>query len=388
LTHTTFLVTLDTHSELFYFTSHIAHEIIYLAAPIHVITYPPFASPKLTTFMRQLPTSLHRWLKPFVFAMTSVLSLACLAQTPGTNAAAEPAAVEIPIVCPPEFVPPSQAQLPEKLANAKDKGFLYAVSKNGATSWLYGTIHIGNEDSMVPSRTLITTLLGAKAFALELDPTDTSPLLAALSEYKGQALNRALSTEKRIAMMEHLAKQSCSNVDALRALPILMQALALSLQAAKYVGLHTEAAQEFIIAGVAQATGKKIHALETINQQLDALSGKSVADGNLLLDDFFNTHDDPKNVEKMQALMNLWLAGDEAKLNSYFDWCECAETAAEQAQFKRLLAERNVGLIQNAIQLHEQYAGGVFIAVGSLHLIGESGFIKGLETAGYTIKRL
>ncbi len=81
---------------------------------------------------------LAKWL---ALCLWQLLPCAVIAQTLAQSPACPPA--------PPVMTSESAAQ---GIRGAKDKGFLYAFSKNGQTSWLFGTMHIGNEATLFQGR--------------------------------------------------------------------------------------------------------------------------------------------------------------------------------------------------------------------------------------------
>ncbi|MDH5253497.1 MAG: TraB/GumN family protein [Nitrospira sp.] len=55
---------------------------------------------------------------------------------------------------------------------ATDHGFLWKIQKQGHTGYLYGSIHLGKREWMVPGPTTIAALQSSKVIALELDILD------------------------------------------------------------------------------------------------------------------------------------------------------------------------------------------------------------------------
>jgi len=53
--------------------------------------------------------------------------------------------------------------------NAKDHGFLWKISKQGHTSYLYGTIHVAKFDWMFPGFHIRQAIDASDTMALELD---------------------------------------------------------------------------------------------------------------------------------------------------------------------------------------------------------------------------
>ncbi len=48
--------------------------------------------------------------------------------------------------CPPEPSAPTPEFIQQLQVHARNRGFLWKISKGGHASWLYGTLHIGRAD--------------------------------------------------------------------------------------------------------------------------------------------------------------------------------------------------------------------------------------------------
>ena len=57
-------------------------------------------------------------------------------------------------------------------AEGTDHGFLWRISKDGRTSYLYGTMHVGKFDWAFPGPSLMQALRATDTVALELDMLD------------------------------------------------------------------------------------------------------------------------------------------------------------------------------------------------------------------------
>src|SRR5437773_2375632 len=71
--------------------------------------------------------------------------------------------------CPPTIAAPTPQQLYAALRNARDRGGLWTIEKDGRASWLSGTIHLGSLETAMPGPKLRAALRSADVIALELD---------------------------------------------------------------------------------------------------------------------------------------------------------------------------------------------------------------------------
>ncbi|MEO8362053.1 MAG: TraB/GumN family protein, partial [Vicinamibacteria bacterium] len=104
-------------------------------------------------------------IRPFLLTPWMIVASASLASAAQTSA---------PSTCPPAAQQPSPSEIAELAKNAKDHGFLWKATKDGKTSYLYGTIHVGRTDWMFPGPVTMSALRGTDAIALELDMMDPS----------------------------------------------------------------------------------------------------------------------------------------------------------------------------------------------------------------------
>ncbi|RZL35137.1 MAG: hypothetical protein EOP35_15380, partial [Rubrivivax sp.] len=82
--------------------------------------------------------------------------------------------------CPPVPAARSAAQSAAWAARAPDRGPLWRISRGGHSSWLYGSLHVGKADWPYPGPALRQAWAETEVLAVELDPADVAPALAAL----------------------------------------------------------------------------------------------------------------------------------------------------------------------------------------------------------------
>jgi uncharacterized protein len=290
--------------------------------------------------------------------------------------------------CPPEVPVITPQSVPERMRTAKNKGFLYSFSKDGQTSWLFGTLHLGDESTLFPGPQLQAVLNKSKAVALELDLTDPAALLKSIQAVTASESNQQIATSQRLAAIAAAAKAGCVPIANLTAMPIMLQAMTLVLNEAKFAGYFTDYSQESFLTGFAKATGKKLHGLETMDEQMRALVGENPQELAQIVDSILGSLKSPKTQQTFTRLVAMWRDTDVAKLNDYDQWCNCLNSEIEKKFMSRLIEQRNVIMLGRALKLHDQYQGSLLVGVGSLHLLGETGLVKGLEKLGFKVERL
>jgi uncharacterized protein YbaP (TraB family) len=135
----------------------------------------------------------------------------------------------------------------------------------------------------------------------------------------------------------------------------------------------------------AEATGKKVLGLETVDEQIETLDGMMQADQLLLLD---STLEQAGEIERMFAtLRDAYLARD---LVAVYDLLNAAkagdDTGAIERFEQRLIIDRNRRMVERMDALLQQ--GGAFVAVGALHLPGRQGILQLLADQGYQVTRV
>jgi uncharacterized protein YbaP (TraB family) len=285
--------------------------------------------------------------------------------------------------CPPPPAAPSADQLQAAQREARDVGLLWRMSKDGRDSWLFGTIHVGKLAWSAPGPGLRQALSRSDVLALEIDPLD--PQLAA---HLQQAMRDAPPADA--ALRQRLQAQSvaaCLGADALQGLHPMLQLVTLTLLQARQDGLDAAFAQELVLAATARAAGLRIVALESAQQQMDALLPADAAQMQQLLEQGLEQLERGHASQVLRRLATAWAAGDLDTLERYAEWCECADDEAQRAWLRRLNDDRNAHLAASIDALH---AGGqrVFAAVGALHMTGAQALPKLLKQRGYKVQRV
>ena len=135
----------------------------------------------------------------------------------------------------------------------------------------------------------------------------------------------------------------------------------------------------------AEAAGKTVLGLETVEEQIEALDGMTDADQLLLL---ASTLEQAGEIERLFAtLRDAYLARD---LVAVYDLLNAAKGNDGSGVFarleQRLVVARNRRMVDRMGSLLQQ--GNAFVAVGALHLPGEQGILQLLADRGYRVTRV
>lgn len=287
--------------------------------------------------------------------------------------------------CPPPPAPPSADEMRAAQRDARDRGFLWRLQKDGTVSWLYGTVHLAKLGWMFPGPKVREALDASGAVALELDLLDDDiqrRLAAGVAARPGDALPAAL--QQRLARR---AQAECAAAEVLSGMKPEFQIAALSMLAARRLGLEPGFGVDMFLSALARRERKPLTSLETVDEQLGALAARDRAEAIELVGSTLDELDSGHAQRMLGQIAQVWASGDHARLASYAQWCACQRTPAEAAAMRRLLESRNPALATRIDALHR---GGqrVFAAVGSLHMIGPRGLPALMAQRGYRVERI
>lgn len=285
--------------------------------------------------------------------------------------------------CPPPVTAPSAEQMTTALQQARDRGLLWRIERDGRRSYLYGTIHVARLAWAYPGPQLRRALGEVGTLALELDVSDPG-LPAQLRE-----LTRRDDAPLPPALAERLAREvarACAPPGLLAALPPLMQAASLATLAGRRDGLEPAYGIDAVLSGFGHAAGKRVVALETLASQIAALQGEGAEDRARFIEQTLDMLASGEARPMVRRLAESWAAGDLAGLERYPQWCRCMDSEADRLLMRRLLDERNLVMAQRIEALHRD--GGVLAAVGTLHLIGPQGLPALMAKQGFRVERV
>lgn len=286
--------------------------------------------------------------------------------------------------CPPTPQPftPEMFQGPGAAA-APDRGPLWRIRKDGATSYLFGTLHVGRREWMPPGPALRAALRETEVLALELDPLDLQlDVLKAYVPRRGAApLPPPL--QKRL---DAAWRAECLPAE-LRLGPPEMQAVGLMSFIARREGFDATYGSEIFLAIAARGLGRRIVALESMEMQMRAIEADTHAEAEWFVGETLKDIESGKARQVLVKVAAAWSAGDLARLENYESWCECMETEAERKLMKRLLDDRNPHLAGRIAELHGR-TGKVLAAVGALHMVGPGGLPALLRARGFDVERV
>lgn len=272
--------------------------------------------------------------------------------------------------------------LPAAGGPAQDRGLLWRITRDGRSSWLYGTLHVGRPAWQRPGPKVATALRASDVLALELDPGDPAVAAALAALPHGPPLPPALQQR-----LQRAYDRACLAPAALSALHPVMQATTLLLLEARWLGLDPAYAQETLLAAQARAAGKRVVALESAAQQQAVLVPADAGQAQAQIGQTLQQLEDTSGRRVLRRLAEAWEQGDLAALEDYLTWCECGDSEADREFMRRLNDERNGPLADGIAALHDR-GQRIFAAVGALHMTGPQALPALLAARGFRVERV
>ena len=254
---------------------------------------------------------------------------------------------------------------------------LWAVEKAGRTTYFFGTMHVGIDAATQLPPIVWATLHGAPVFAMEANLED--PHIAEMIKPTDSSLHAALGEAYWKQLEDALGATVAAAVDKM---PPMIPATLLTLK-----GLPPTLPMDKALATRATDEHKPIVFLEPAARQIELL-GKwmDIKAIKLILDEL------PDAQQRAHAMLEAYAAGDERQIiaTNDADRIDALHHGYTKAEYDRemtdLLYDRNASWIPELEQLHA--AGGGFVAVGALHLIGPRSVLDLLAHKGYKVTRL
>lgn len=261
---------------------------------------------------------------------------------------------------------------------------LWVVSDEDSTLYLFGTIHVLRPDTAWGSPAVDAAFEASRNVIFEISNPDDQAAIVPLIQQYGVSPERPLSsllTPAELADLDAAARTigaTAAQMDPLR--PWLV-GLTLSVAPLAKAGYDPKSGVELILKARAEAAGKPITGLETLESQVGLLAGLPEDIQLAFLRSTLDEFDDATT--ELDALVEAWAAGDVETIERL----GVDEMRAESEDvYQALLVTRNADW---ADQIETVLAGSgvTFIAVGSAHLAGDDSVQAILEDRGVTVTR-
>ena len=277
--------------------------------------------------------------------------------------------------------------LPQETLSASQKSFLWKIQSKTNTVYVLGSLHYSKKEIYPLSEKIEKAFSESEILVVEADVNDTKKMdLQKLMERAFYPENDALEKHVSTETYERVVKEAGG-----LGIPIeLMNRqkpwfLAMALVALESLKLGFDPNLGIDKYFLSKAEGaKKILELESLDYQLNLLSGFSDKDQELLL--LYTLNDLRILEQELEKLTKAWATGDTKGMESIL-MRSVSEDKRLSPIFEKVVYERNgkmASRVEEFLQSKETY----FVIVGAGHLVGSRGIIEILKGKGFLVEQL
>ena len=306
------------------------------------------------------------------------------------RAAVTPALGQDGSACPPPAPAPLTAQqVQEGMAQARDRGFLWRLTKGDHSSYLYGTIHMAKREWAFPGPKILQALREIDTVALEVDPLDAKTRQEISSGLKGAPALLDLPPALKNRIARRMAFE-CVRPETLETLAPDVQVMALTILAARRGGLELSYGIDGMLADFARGAKKRVVSLETSDAQLAQLRATRAATGGAAaaaLEKALDELESGRIAANFARLAAAWAEADLTQIQPREKAADDSASGTSRSVSAQVLDDRNRGMAAGIDALHSS-GSNVFAAVGSLHLVGTVGLPRLMSEMGYKVEAI
>lgn len=271
-------------------------------------------------------------------------------------------------------------------ARADDEGLVWALRGARNTVYIAGSVHLLRDDDKPLPAPLERAYRDAETLVMEidlddLDPTAGARFTATHAIYGSDTSLPAVLGEARWRATAEAAERVGLPPALLERLEPWAVALMLTVAQMQKAGLSMEAGVEQQLLRRAQADGKPITGLETLEQQLQLFDSLSPELQARFLE--LTVAEGADMSSEMDGIDAAWRAGKAEQLEALLT----REYARFPELFATLVDARNAAWVA-PIRAQLDRREDVLVVVGSLHLVGSQSVIARLRAAGLEPKRV
>jgi hypothetical protein len=264
---------------------------------------------------------------------------------------------------------------------------LFKVERNGTSSYLFGTVHVGDASMKGLPEKVTKAIDQSEQVVVEVDISKLTPLqmqqrsMPFMMLKDGKTLQTELSKQNYNKLKDYFAKKSIdiAMFNGLKPWAVMVTMMQIEFQNA---GFSDQTGIDKQVLAYAKKQNIMIGELETLEQQLQMFDGMALLSNEMIEETFEQLADINTYFIK---LVNAWKNGDMDTLTEYYNMSFDESNYGEISEQVMLVNRNNKWVEQLVPRLTNEK---LFIAVGALHLPEQHGLIKQLTDAGFTITRL
>jgi uncharacterized protein len=289
--------------------------------------------------------------------------------------------------------PETYAKIMAQAAATENAGaLLWKIERPGrAASYLFGTVHLTDERVTKLSPAVEQAISGSKTIALEVSDISEKATAAVIAQSAplvmftdGRRLDGLLSAPEYETVKKVVSRSGMPSDLAALFKPWIVTMIMSVSDCERASVQKGERVLDMKLAEVGKSRGMQVVGLETIPEQLEALASVPEKQQLDMLRASLKFAD--RTNDLMETLVQLYLS---RKISAAlpFQIAIAKQVGIGDDAFagfqEKLLIDRNAKMRTSAEPLLQE--GGVFIAVGALHLPGKQGLVSLLREAGYTV---
>lgn len=265
--------------------------------------------------------------------------------------------------------------------------FLWRIQSKTSTVYALGSIHLLKQDVYPLNNAIENAFDRSDSLVVEANVNDVNTvniqkMMASGIYPEGDSLDKHVSKSTLEIVRKETGKIGLPPEFVYKQKPWLlaMTLEALELMAAGYnpdYGID----KYFLTKAVGK---KKIIELESINYQINLLSGLSAGEQELFL--LYTLKDLESLVKEADSMVSAWKSGDAKLMEAIIRESSLADDRFYPI-YDKLVIQRNKS-ISSKIDGFLKKKGRYFVVVGAAHFIGEKGIIQLLKEKGYTIEQI
>lgn len=270
-------------------------------------------------------------------------------------------------------------------AGRPDGPAMWRVTGDSGTAYLFGSFHIlppemkwrndRTERAYASSQHLVTEV----AMDAAADPVQAAKMRIQMALPPNELLEDYVSSDTYQRVVDLAADLEIPMVSLARMRP-WAAGMVLTVSYMSKNGFDPEAGADRCFRARAVEDGKSLGALESIEQQIEALASLSKVDGEVMIKDMLRFLGDVDGA--LSETLEAWRTGDTAKLEKL----SIADLKRFPSAYEALLVRRNRNWLPQ-IEAFLKSGKTYFVVVGAAHLVGEDSVVAMLRKRGYTVER-
>ncbi len=270
------------------------------------------------------------------------------------------------------------------------RGTLYRVQHQNNTTYLFGTIHVGQPAFFPLEAEMTRVLTRASKLVLEIDLRRTDSFQHALQKYgmyaDGDSIEQHISADSLMQLQQVLQGFDLSLTQVKRMKPWLVTNMLIGLDLEQH-GYQRSHGIEVFLLSLADRQAKAVQELESAEYQMSLFDSMSDTMQEQYLRENLAELISGSARQKAHALIEAWAHANSDALEAMMrDWQQ-EKTLSSEFTYRVLLEKRNLEMASKIEALLRNDAS-TFVGIGFLHMVGETGVPSLLRQRGYKVEKL